>query len=75
MDSQIELDYLRFGALIREIQMGTIQVSHLFRKKKLISEDSNEDGDEQPKEKTKKENRNQKGNTVRNNDLLSDCTL
>ena len=55
--------------------MGTIQVSHLFRKKKLISEDSDEDGDEQPKKKTKKKNRNQKENTVRNNDLLSDCTL
>ena len=73
--SQIELDYLRFGSIIREIQMGTIQMSHLFSVKKHNLTEQDDDPDEQPKKKPKKKTRNQKGNTVRNNDVLPDCSL
>ena len=71
----MELDYLRFEPLICEIQIGTIQVSHLFWKKKHTLDDPEEGNDDQPKKKPKKKNENQKGNTVRNNDLLPDCNL
>ena len=51
---------MRFGPLIREIQMGTIKISHLFSKTKHTLEDPKEDSDEQPKKKPKKKNKNKK---------------
>ena len=55
--------------------MGTIQISHLFSKKKHTLGDPEDDKDEHPTKKPKKNKRNKKGNTVRNNDLLPDCAL
>jgi hypothetical protein len=73
--SSIDLDALRFSNLLREIQMGIFQISHLFQTKKRQTEEPDDDKGDHTGKKKRKKNKNNKGETVRNKNLIPDCAL
>ena len=60
---------------MREIQMGSFQISHLFQGKKRQPEEPDDDKDDNPGKKKRMRNKHNKGETVRNRNLIPNCAL